>query len=229
VTLLHKASNKSTNVLTAHLPSGDDVAKEQERLDTLKHASAEFVAQRIRLQENGAWKQVPYEANQKFDGIVSYVKYYSERTTNQSNARTVFALDTNSRPAFPLSEGKTNVWNSILQGCPKLESVWVQNSFLDVKGNSTRLYPFVASVNKMRGPSSAQPSKIGEHQLELIDHIFTDAPKSKVVESIQMGGSNVVPMAPLLFSAKEGEAEVSLIPNTVMPSDHVPVVVDIQL
>jgi len=227
VTLLHKASNQSINVLTAHLPAGDDVGKEQERLATLKNPSAAFVAQRLRRQDNGAWKQVIYEANQKFDGIISFVKYYSDRTTDQTNPRTVFALDTNSRPTFPLDEGKTNVWNSIRQGCSKLECIWVQNSFLDDNGNSTK-YPIVASVNKMRGPSSDQPSKIGEHQLELIDHIFTDAP-SKVVQDDQASGSKYVQMAPVRYPAKEGHAEVSLIPNIAMPSDHLPVVVDIQL
>ncbi|CAJ1949285.1 unnamed protein product [Cylindrotheca closterium] len=236
VTLYHKTSKQSINVLTAHLPSGDDVAKEQERLSVLKNPTAMCVAQRLCRQGNGEWKQVPYEANYKFDGLLAFIQYYTQQDAKQTSPRTIFALDTNSRPTFPLTDAssatkgeKTNVWNSIRQGS-NLESIWVQTSFLDSNGKATNpQYPFVATVNKMRGPSSDQPSKIGEHQLELIDHIFTNARNSHVVKDVQISETEIIPLAPLQYASKEGKAEVSLNPSMSMPSDHLPVVVDIAL
>ena len=229
VTLAHKASGQLINVVTAHLPSGDEVPKEQERLNVLKDPAAEFVAQRLCRQENGTWKQVPYEASKKFDGLVSFVQHYEENETS----RTIFALDTNSRPSFPLTDAsglqKTNVWNTIIQESG-LESVWVQSFFLNEEGKALNPdLPFVASVNKMRGPSSEQPSKIGEHQLELIDHIFTNASSSRLVRDVQVHEAQTVPLAPLQYKTKEGEAEIRLNPSVNMPSDHLPVVVDISL
>lgn len=228
VTLKHKASGQLINVLTAHLPSGNEVTKEIERLNVLKDPSAEFTAQRLCRQEKG-WKQVPYEADKKFDGLISFVQYYEDR----QSSLTIFALDTNSRPTFPLTESssgeKTNVWNSILQGST-LESVWVQSSLLNEEGKAINQdLPFVASVNKMRGPSSDQPSKIGEHQLELIDHIFTNARNSRLIRDVQVHDVLPVPLAPLQYASKEGKAEISLNPSISMPSDHLPVVVDLEL
>lgn len=235
VTLHHQTSNQLINVLTAHLPSGDDAVKEQERLNVLKNPTVDCVAQRLCRQNDGTWKQVSYEANYKFDGLLSFIHYYTQQDPNQKNPRTVLALDTNSRPTFPLTDAsatnseKTNVWHSILQGS-KLESIWVQTSLLDSNGNPTNpRYPFIASVNKMRGPSSDQPSKIGEHQLELIDHIFTNARNSHVVKDVQINEAIRIALAPLQFASKDGKAEVSLNPSMSMPSDHLPVVVDIEL
>ncbi|KAL3939628.1 MAG: hypothetical protein SGBAC_005675 [Bacillariaceae sp.] len=236
VTLRHKKSNQLINVLTAHLPSGDDVAKEQERLNVLRNPTSEFAAQRLCRQDNGAWKQIPYEVNQKFDGFLSFIQYYTpSKDTNQTKSRIIVALDTNSRPCFPLTDTSTtngekaNVWNSFLQGT-NLESIWVQSSILDLDGKPKNpKLPFVASVNKMRGPSSAQPSKIGEHQLELIDHIFTNAKNSQIVKEVQISEALRIPLAPLQYPAKEGPAEIQLKPTLTMPSDHLPVLVDIEL
>jgi endonuclease/exonuclease/phosphatase family metal-dependent hydrolase len=232
VTLQHKTSAQKIHVLTAHLPSGDETAKEQERLNVLRNPSAEFLAQRVVRQgdKNGvlAWEPAPYQGK-KFDGLLSFVQYYSSMS---ETSRTIFALDTNSRPTFPLTEAgnqKTNVWNSILEQSD-LESVWVQSSILDTDGKATNpKLPFVASVNKMRGPSSDQPTKIGEHQLELIDHVFTNARNSRLVKDVELGESIMAPLAPLQYASKEGKAEISLNPSLSMPSDHLPVVVDIDL
>lgn len=236
VTLQHLATTEIINVVTTHLPSGDDAKKEQERVAVLKSAAAAWTARRICLNVNGFWKEISYEADTRFDGVLSYARYFAERRRIDSS-RTLFALDANSRPTFPLIRQKmpngdgdeTNVWRMILEGTG-LESVWVQVSYLESSGNATdSKFPYVASVNKMRGPSSDQPSKIGEHQLELIDHVFTNATESTIVKDIQINDNVKVAMAPLRYEKKEGDAELHLYPNSAMPSDHLPVLVDIVL
>eukprot|EP00527_Entomoneis_sp_CCMP2396_P004847 CAMPEP_0198141036 /NCGR_PEP_ID=MMETSP1443-20131203/4104_1 /TAXON_ID=186043 /ORGANISM="Entomoneis sp., Strain CCMP2396" /LENGTH=503 /DNA_ID=CAMNT_0043803641 /DNA_START=78 /DNA_END=1586 /DNA_ORIENTATION=- len=220
ITLQHVPTNERIHVVTTHLPSGDDSVKEQERLAVLRNPMAEWTARRVCLDENGSWNEVAYEADKSFDGIVSYVRYFAERHTNDSS-RTVFALDANSRPSFPRirsaflngDAAETNVWKTILEGA-ELESIWVQMSYLDSSGEvMDSKYPFVATVNKMRGPSSNQPSKIGEHQLELIDHVFTNATESILVKAVVMKDKVEVPMAPVRYKRKEGEAELKLIPT----------------
>jgi exonuclease III len=236
ITLQHVTTNERINVLTTHLPSGDDSTKEQERLAVLRNPMAKWIARRVCLDENGSWNEVAYEADKSFDGVVSYVRYFAERHTNDSS-RTVFTLDANSRPSFPQirpvflngDAKETNVWRMILEGTG-LESIWVQMSYLDSSGEVTdSKYPYIASVNKMRGPSSDQPAKIGEHLLELIDHVFTNATESNVVEAVEINDKLKVPMAPLRYETKEGEAELKLYPTSAMPSDHLPVLVDIVL
>jgi len=229
LTLQHLKTDTMLNVLTAHLPSGDEPSKELERLAVLNNPSANWTARRIHFQGKD-WKEVPYEKGVHFVGITSYVKYFADR----KDSHTIFALDANSRPSFPRiksdsSSSQTNVWDTILHDT-NLESIWVQSSHLQKTGephNSKQ--PFVVSVNKMRGPSSNQPSKIGEHQLELIDHVFTNGQLSQLVTSVDLKKKESVPTAPLLYESKEGEAELHLYPSSKMPSDHLPVVIDISL
>mmetsp|Transcript_520 Transcript_520/g.862 ORF Transcript_520/g.862 Transcript_520/m.862 type:complete len:530 (-) Transcript_520:438-2027(-) len=229
LTLQHLETDMTLNVITTHLPSGDEPKKELERLAVLNNPSARWTARRICFDDT-SWKEVPYENNADFVGITSYVKYFAQRKDTQ----TIFALDANSRPSFPpikaaSSSSETNVWGTILRDTG-LESIWVQSSYLKITGEPIYSQkPFVVSVNKMRGPSSNQPSKIGEHQLELIDHVFTNGTKSKIVTSVALNNKELVPTAPLLYKSKEGEAELNLYPSSNMPSDHLPVVVDISL
>jgi len=115
------------------------------------------------------------------------------------------------------SSNKTNTWNLILKHT-SLTSIWIQNKLLNHDGTSTdtTTKKFPVSVNKMRGPSSNQPDKIGEHQCELIDHIFTNA------------RSSVLHQQPKFYKDKK-EAETELYPSKQMPSDHLPIVVNISL
>eukprot|EP00980_Cylindrotheca_fusiformis_P005455 scaffold1169_cov120-Cylindrotheca_fusiformis.AAC.5 len=236
ITLQHVTTKERINVLTTHLPSGDDAEKEQERLTVLKNPQVVWTAKRLCLDGDGSWNEVAYELDKPFDGVVSYVRYFVERQ-KIDDSRTIFALDANSRPSFPLIRSKTigepketNVWRMILEGTG-LDSVWVQMLYLDSSSGRAvdPKYPIVASVNKMRGPSSDQPSKIGEHQLELIDHVFTNAATSTLVKEVEINDNLKVPMAPVCYATKEGEAELHLYPTSAMPSDHLPILVDIEL
>lgn len=71
------------------------------------------------------------------------------------------------------------------------------------------------TVNKLRGPLSNQPDKIGVHSFELIDHIYFD--------KMHMVG---FAKAPVQF-LKDDDPVMRLIPNDDEPSDHYPVVVDL--
>eukprot|EP00957_Ditylum_brightwellii_P172606 13139994-Ditylum_brightwellii.AAC.1 len=54
----------------------------------------------------------------------------------------------------------------------------------------------------MRGPSSNQPFKIEEHQLELIDHILTNGQLSQLVTPVELKKKEYVTTAPLLYKSK---------------------------
>jgi len=228
VVLENIKTEKRINVLTTHLPSGDEKKKEKERLDVLENYDETWDAKRI-FRTSFGWRKCNYgDFAQQFNGILSFVAHYVKRELYDSST-TIFALDANSRPLFPLvavdgGSKRTNTWNSIHQGIPNLDSVWVQSGKLLATGESTSSSKFPASVNKMRGPSSNQPNKIGEHQCELIDHIFTNGQESQLIEDIK--GQK---MAPILYESREGKAELELNPTQKIPSDHFPVVVDITL
>ena len=74
------------------------------------------------------------------------------------------------------------------------------------------------SVNKMRGPDSDQPKKIGLHAYHVIDHIFYNDGETMV-----QGDAHVI--APVRYGELE-QALSALLPTLEMPSDHYPVVVD---
>jgi len=232
------------NVLSTHLPSGDQAEKELERLEVLKDPKQTWEARRVFFDSDGkTWKEDEYDGS-SFDGILSFVRNYSNRSNGST---TVFALDANSRPEFPRIEHPsaadttttkkkpaiTNVWDEIVQhSVLGLESVWVQTNNLKKSGKTARWGGFPVSVNKMRGPASNQPEKIGEHQCELIDHVFTNGRQSRLQSRLPVVATKEktsLQVAPKIYPSKGGEAELNLIPSLAMPSDHLPVVVDIEL
>lgn len=229
IALEHRERNERINVLTAHLPSGDTTKKELERLGVLCDPNGEWTARRSRLDtDSNEWREDSY-GERNFDGVLSFVHHYAQR----KNCTTIFALDANSRPSFPLvklSEDKpeaTNVWNEIKK--IGLECIWQQTECIQEDGRAKNQdYPYLVSVNKMRGPASDQIEKIGEHKLELIDHIFTNGPRSELLNEVEVNGE-IIPMAPLRYKQTVGEAELALIPSSKMPSDHLPVLLDISL
>jgi hypothetical protein len=74
------------------------------------------------------------------------------------------------------------------------------------------------SVNKMRGPDSDQPKKIGLHAYHVIDHIFYNDGETMVQDNAHV-------IAPVRYGELE-QALSALLPTLEMPSDHYPVVVD---
>jgi len=249
VVLEEKKTKKLINVLSAHFPSGAEEKKEKERLDVLKN-NKKWTYKHILLREKSEsdqpkksiWVVDNYGDDAKFDGIVSYLKHYVGRE-KMDLSKTIFPTDVNSKPEFPLTtlpspvdvedgvltDGKTNAWK-FLQSIPNFECVWVQSKILAPGGNSINPPSFPISVNKMRGPSSDQPDKIGEHQCELTDHIFTSYCRSKVIDKVTLRSTKIeVETAPKMYESEEGKAEQELYPTMIMPSDHLPVIVDIEL
>ena len=69
--------------------------------------------------------------------------------------------------------------------------------------------------NKMRGPLSDQPKKIGEHVYHTVDHIFC----SEQLEFVSMAYD------PLILGGQEMALQ-HLLPSYAVPSDHAPVIAD---
>lgn len=79
------------------------------------------------------------------------------------------------------------------------------------------------SVWKMRGSASAQPKKVGEDMYQLIDHIFYD-------------GRHLFQLGEQALRLREKKTDdhadrdwLALMPNELLPSDHLPIVWDFQL
>jgi len=86
---------------------------------------------------------------------------------------TIICLDANANPFGEGTSDEPSVWKSFLEN-QDVASVWEGHLNPEVPpvshGGVGREAP--VSVNKMRGPLSDQPSKIGLHAYQLIDHIF---------------------------------------------------------
>ena len=124
---------------------------------------------------------------------------------------TVFCLDANSSPERTES---ATVWK-LLRGVDGAKSVW--DEWVGADGQARPGKEMPCSTNKMRGPLSQQPKKIGEHAYGLIDHIF-------------FGGLELVGhrRPPTVFKSTV-EARAQFLPSVATPSDHFPVVVDLSL
>lgn len=153
-------------------------------------------------QEAGRLQQVRgpvYSLDGRSESLASWIGGPGERV--------ILAMDANSRPQFPGSE---TVWRAFKsQGW---NSVW--DKYFSEAGEA-RLERCPVTVNKMRGPGSAQAQKIGEHAYELIDHVF--------FRNLRCQGHG---LEPVTFASQE-EALASLLPTLANPSDHYPVVADL--
>jgi endonuclease/exonuclease/phosphatase family metal-dependent hydrolase len=176
----------TVNVLTTHLPSGEDPKKESERIACLTQLGNCMDTLEQKNLNSTLLKFVDQEVNK---------------------GPTVLAMDMNSSP-----KNEKSVWTT-LGAVSSLTSVWA--AYYD-RGGEPVDRDRVVTVNKMRGPNSAQPAKIGVHALELIDHIYLGGGASL--------DKHVRP--PTSYSSIE-DAEDHLIPDTNMPSDHFPVHVNL--
>ena len=94
------------------------------------------------------------------------------------------------------------------------KSVW--GAHYDREGRATSA-PSPVTTNKMRGPLSKQPQKVGEHMNGIIDHVYFNGG----LELLRHAWGPVVHATP-------AEAQSGLIPTLDMPSDHAPVIVDLE-
>jgi len=128
----------------------------------------------------------------------------------------VFVADANSHPQITGTDGKSSCWKA-LHGTIGA-SVW--DGYFNEDGtakSSDGLDPPVTS-NKARGPLSGQPKKIGLHAYYLIDHVFYSSP------ALKLQGHAYLPKR---FASAELALE-AVQPSLENPSDHYPVVVDLE-
>ena len=142
------------------------------------------------------------------DGTLSLTDWLAQ---SMASRPTLLCLDANSSPE---RTEKQTVWR-LLRATPNIASVW--DSAFDSSGRAI-CAPQPVSTNKIRGPLSDQPAKIGHHAYALIDHIYF----SRHFAFIRHACS------PLAYSSRK-EARMHLIPSLDMPSDHAPVIVDLTL
>ena len=89
----------------------------------------------------------------------------------------------------------------------------------------------------MRGAASSQPAKIGEDDYQLIDHVFYDGMQlfDRGAQALNLRERKKIRGAPGP-SASDGDPFavdkrdwLSLLPNEIVPSDHLPIVWDFEL
>ncbi|MGA1354780.1 MAG: hypothetical protein ACO32I_08430, partial [Candidatus Limnocylindrus sp.] len=124
-----------------------------------------------------------------------------------SEKPTLLCLDANSAPSH-----ECTVWKE-LRGTAN--SVW--DEFFDAEGCALKEAPPV-TTNKMRGPLSSQPQKIGEHVFGAIDGVFYSSGVS-LLQHV---------WGPLRYASAE-EAAKDLLPSLDVPSDHAPLIVDLTM
>ena len=117
---------------------------------------------------------------------------------------TVLCMDSNSSPG-----DEQSVW-PMLRGVAA-HSAW--DEVYDAVGNLLCEPPVTS--NKMRGPTSTQLKKIGEHICDLVDLIFSSAELEPLGHVFR----------PITYASVE-EACALLLPSLSIPSDHVPLVFD---
>ena len=136
----------------------------------------------------------------------------------------LLCMDGNTAPDRTETE---TVWK-LLRALPGVRSVW-DDHFSSVgvghrqgalrrQGVDGRClgFGFPVTTNKMRGPLSEQKRKVGEHMLQVIDHIFY------VGEPL---GRSEHAWGPVTY-ATVAESYAHLLPSISCPSDHLPLVID---
>jgi exonuclease III len=180
-------------VITSHLPSGQTRERELERLELLSDT------------ERGVFRKFIMRMMSEVDRVIVALDANSDPLeTYDSECECYSECDSECDIA-------SNVWQAF-HNISKLKGVW------DIYFHTNaRQRPI--TVNKIRGPKSNQPQKIGIHSYELIDHIFYSG------GTLRFEGFVTPVMA---FSSKE-EGLNHLIPNRIQASDHYPVIADFSI
>mmetsp|Transcript_261 Transcript_261/g.608 ORF Transcript_261/g.608 Transcript_261/m.608 type:complete len:518 (+) Transcript_261:122-1675(+) len=186
------------HIIAAHLASGDSVEEETERLEKELFGSAQVLTTSTQAPEHCAGLREWFAAS-------------------VAKAPTLLSLDANATPEIRAELGMLapSVWSTLhsVGGVASVWDRWYESSGI-VRANAPR--PIPVSTNKLRGPLSAQPRKIGLHAHYLIDHIYFGTSWLNHVAHVR----------PPLGHATAEEALSSLLPTLCNPSDHVPVIVD---
>eukprot|EP01065_Artemidia_motanka_P043036 TRINITY_DN5895_c0_g2_i1.p1 TRINITY_DN5895_c0_g2~~TRINITY_DN5895_c0_g2_i1.p1 ORF type:complete len:657 (+),score=138.23 TRINITY_DN5895_c0_g2_i1:74-2044(+) len=200
VLLREHSSGKYLWIATTHLASGSGATQEESRIQQLRG------------------QRMCTDSEDRDGGLMEWLRTggsadpvdMSGGCRPSKRAPVILGMDANSRPAF---KADRTVWKTFKAA--GYRSVW--DSSFDPAGQPTSSVQPV-SVNKVRGPGSGQAGKIGEHAVELIDHVFFS-------EDVRFRGHGLEP--------RGFEGSVSalgcLLPSLACPSDHYPVIADFGL
>ena len=125
---------------------------------------------------------------------------------------TVLALDANSGP----DRATPSLWRAMRSAPGVSGSVWDMHWSSEGEAHSTG--SCIVTSNKMRGPLSAQPNKIGEHIFQCCDLVFFS-------DGLSMQRHVFEPLS----YADANAGKLALLPTLALPSDHAPVCVDLML
>ena len=227
VCLKDRITGKSVKVFTSHLASGASVSDNKKRMAELysKFKCAPSIY------GTDARMKAPVQEVQGLHG------WFRQASLDGDDVAYVLAFDANSRPQF---QAKRTVWKAfkgMLKDEDKEDGDEVAEKKKDDDDDDTSGFASVwdkyfqpsgkprvqklnvdppVTVNKMRGATSNQPRKIGAHAYELIDHIFYDSKRLKLIQHA---------LPPLQYP-NDGIAKAALIPDLATPSDHAPVLID---
>ena len=202
VKLRRREDGAAIVVISAHLSSGTTAKDEKIRVKELGERS---------------WRaeDVPQPSAQYSGRTGPSLREWIEAAAEAGP--TLLCLDANTRPdqrQESIAAGGT-VWQTLRS---RLTSVW--DAYFGAQGRPSPQHSGAMPVttNKMRGPLSDQPKKMGEHVFGVVDHIFFN-PLFQMKQHV---------WGPLTFADDE-EALGSLLPTPECPSDHTPVMVDVCL
>jgi hypothetical protein len=182
-------SAERLTVIAAHLTSGDKEADEISRMKEVIEPS---------LDANGA------------ASAPSLREWFDEAS---KRGPTLLCLDANTYPDRP---GLQTGWKA-LRSIPGAQCVW-DDYFAPHGAPLPHSGTLPVTSNKMRGPLSDQPKKIGEHAYHLVDHIFFNRWLSFERHLFE----------PLVYKSVE-DAWTRLLPSFAIPSDHAPLIVELSM
>mmetsp|Transcript_159839 Transcript_159839/g.508895 ORF Transcript_159839/g.508895 Transcript_159839/m.508895 type:complete len:300 (+) Transcript_159839:845-1744(+) len=200
VRLKARDSGRTIIVLGTHLGSGDTPKDETSRLE----------------------KQVLKE-----EGLAAWARSLRQEVVamgaGEDRAAVLLVLDANAHPQLRALDGESNVWGVLRDAVGA--SVW--DAYFDEKGSERAAegsgLDAPVTTNKLRGFASDQVRKIGSHAYHAIDHIFFNP------EGLELRGHAELGQVGRVQRYKSKEAAVQdMLPSLVNPSDHFPVVVDLQ-
>jgi endonuclease/exonuclease/phosphatase family metal-dependent hydrolase len=157
-------------------------------------------------------------------------EWFSSQTTP-----TLLCIDMNEGPAHKSEAGDggeeaaNRPW-SLLHDGADVRSVWDSYYNLDGSSKSRGAGRTLVTTNKMRGPLSDQPTKVGEHAFEAIDHIFYRNGSQEEAAAAEPWQLSMLQHAwgPLEYASPDAALQ-TILPSLEVPSDHSPVIVDMLL
>eukprot|EP00939_MAST-03C_sp_MAST-3C-sp1_P003027 g3027.t1 len=228
-TLRDRKTDEEIQIVTTHLASGTSKRDNKKRLREL------FGNRPVGAAQTNTTTGCEKKDDGSSNGLYAFVLDASRK------GRCILSMDANSRPQFRAEE---TVWTTFSRSRRRRQgqidddggggsglgktttaadddvpwtSIW--SDYFDSSGCSKGLEMDAkdppVTVNKMRGALSQQARKIGAHAYELIDHVWY----TKDVELLQHA------FGPRRYHSQE-EAKLFLMPDVLIPSDHLPVIVD---